>query len=76
MAHIVKFRVAGARVEETPSHRPTDHPSAHAGGAQIVIFPGVRRERHAEPAPDAEGGRSASDRDWLELRDDLPATRP
>jgi hypothetical protein len=59
MAHIVPFRIGVAR--EALELDPHPH-----GGAQIIIFPGVRRERHAEPeAADCDSGRS--ERDWLEL---------
>jgi hypothetical protein len=59
MTHIVQFRIGMAReaLERDP------HPQ---GSAQIIIFPGVRRERHAEPeAEDCDRGRP--ERDWLEL---------
>jgi hypothetical protein len=42
MAHIVQFRMGVAREPEEVAPRPGE-------GAQIVIFPGVRRERHVEP---------------------------
>jgi hypothetical protein len=61
MAHIVQFRTSAAReaLECEPRQR---------GGAQIIIFPGVRRERHAEP--DArDGGRAQIERDRLVLPD-------
>ena len=62
MAHIVPFRSAALRTAE----------AAQAGlseGAEIVIFPGVRRERHAEPPPLADRDPK---RDWLELPDEPP----
>jgi hypothetical protein len=65
MAHIVPFRTAAARSAEEAD-------SGHAGGAQIVIFPGVRRERHAEPAAGPPCGGKRCKRDWLELPDELP----
>jgi hypothetical protein len=43
MAHIVQFRTNAAR--EAPEADPRDQRQ----GAQIIIFPGIRRERHAEP---------------------------
>jgi hypothetical protein len=51
----------------------SEHQSAHMGreapaGAQIIIFPGVRRERHAE-APKPQRRRKAPKRDHLELPD-------
>lgn len=67
MAHIVEFRSSVARAE---LDREQDCQPARKGGAQIIIFPGVRRERHAEPAARArrrERGRPKRDR--LELPD-------
>jgi hypothetical protein len=69
MAHIVPFRGASARqAEETETSRTES--------GQIVIFPGVRRERHAAPPADLpEGGEHVqpdSERDWLELPEDVP----
>jgi len=67
MAHIVEFRSSVARPD--PDREP-DCASAPEGGAQIIIFPGVRRERHAEPTPKQrrrEKGRPKRDR--LELPD-------
>lgn len=64
MAHIVPFKTAAARAEETEVGR--------RGGAQIVIFPGVRRERHAEPPADQRNDPRDPSRDWLELSDELP----
>lgn len=69
MAHIVPFRVASAR-------RAEEAETAQTEGAQIVIFPGVWRERHAEPPADLPGGgeptQRNTERDWLELPEDLP----
>jgi hypothetical protein len=62
MAHIVQFRSGAAR--ETPEPEPRQQ----ATGAQIVIFPGVRRERHAEPEPHL-GNKSRPQRDILQLLD-------
>ncbi len=61
MAHIVQFRTGAAREDLEPEpHRD--------GSAQIIIFPGVRRERHAEPRsrPPVKG---PPERDILELPD-------
>jgi hypothetical protein len=61
MAHIVQFRASAER--EVSECEPRGH-----GSAQIIIFPGVRRERRDEP--DArEGGRERIVRDRLELPD-------
>jgi hypothetical protein len=63
MAHIVQFRSGAARVE------PESEAATH-GGAQIIIFPGVRRERHSEPPVKSrrrDKGRPTRDR--LELPD-------
>jgi hypothetical protein len=61
MAHIVQFRMGVAREVEEAEPR-------QGGGAQIVIFPGVRRERHGEPArrPPVKG---SPERDFLTLPD-------
>ncbi|MBX9588132.1 MAG: hypothetical protein K2X43_02435 [Hyphomonadaceae bacterium] len=42
MAHILEFRCNAERAE-------LDAEPAPRGTAQIIIFPGVRIERHAEP---------------------------
>jgi hypothetical protein len=72
MAHIVPFRAAAARdAEEADASSP--------GSAQIVIFPGVRRERHTEPPASPASPASArndSSRDWLELPDEPPVIIP
>ena len=47
MAHIVQFHGGPARVVTEPE--AAGDGNAHSRGAQIIIFPGVRRERHAEP---------------------------
>ena len=44
MAHILEFRSNAVRVES--EWEPT-----HQGGAKIIIFPGVRIERHGGPPP-------------------------
>ncbi|HEX5999653.1 MAG TPA: hypothetical protein VFZ16_09695 [Hyphomicrobiaceae bacterium] len=63
MAHIVPFKSATARgAEETEASPPE--------GAEIIIFPGVRRERHAEPETDAAATMDDGPmRDVLELPD-------
>jgi hypothetical protein len=69
MAHILPFRSAAVQAE--PERGPGGEPAAQAG-AQIIIFPGVRRERHAEP-PQAKAQRRREKgrpkRDRLELPD-------
>lgn len=61
MAHIVQFRMVAVReVVEAELRR--------SQGAQIVIFPGVRRERHAEP-PRRPAVKGPPERDILELPD-------
>ena len=63
MAHILEFRSSVIRAE--PECEP-----AREGGAQIIIFPGVRRERHAEqPAKPRRRERVRPKRDRLELPD-------
>ena len=54
---------------ETPivAYAPADR-SELKPGAQIIIFPGVRRERHAE-APKPQRRKSRPKRDRLELPD-------
>jgi hypothetical protein len=67
MAHIVEFRSSVARAE---LDREPECEAARKGSAQIIIFPGVRRERHAEAPPKPrrrEKGRPKRDR--LELPD-------
>lgn len=44
MAHILEFRSSVLRAEPEAECEPV-----RQGGAQIIIFPGVRIERHAEP---------------------------
>jgi hypothetical protein len=66
MAHILQFRSAALRTEP-------EYEAARTGGAQIIIFPGVRIERHVEPQDvqvrprKRERGRPRRDR--LELPD-------
>jgi hypothetical protein len=63
MAHILPFRSNAARAEPEGEVGPQ-------GGAQIIIFPGVRRERHAEqPAQSRRYETGAPKRDLLELPD-------
>jgi hypothetical protein len=70
MAHILPFRsAASADLERGQNGEPT-----HQAGAQIIIFPGVRRERYEEPPQEPakaarrrEKGRPKRDR--LELPD-------
>ena len=62
MAHILEFR----------SSMPKTEPDAvRAGGAEIIIFPGVRRERHEEqPMKQRRRERGVrTKRDRLELPD-------
>jgi hypothetical protein len=64
MAMILDFRsrpdLQGARTE--PRERP------EPVGAEIIIFPGVRRERHGEP-PKPQKRKRSPKRDRLELPD-------
>ena len=60
MAMILDFRSRNARAE------PRDR--AETPSAQIIIFPGVRRERHAE-APKPPRRKKGPKRDRLELPD-------
>ena len=68
MALILEFRSGISRPE--PASEPT-----RRGGAQIIIFPGVRRERHVEPERQAEPARqrrrdkARPKRDRLEIPD-------
>ena len=52
MALILEFRSGALRPEPAPEQ-------TRQGGAQIIIFPGVRRERHVEPVREAEPVRHA-----------------
>jgi hypothetical protein len=66
MAHIVPFRTGTAReMAEAETESGSD------GGAEIIIFPGVRRERHAQAraAELHEGGEARPKRDMLVLPD-------
>jgi hypothetical protein len=63
MAHILEFRSNAARAEPQGE-------AGHGAGAQIIIFPGVRRERHAEaPSKTRRRERLRPKRDRLELPD-------
>jgi len=60
MAMILDFRSRNARAE------PRDR--AETSGAEIIIFPGVRRERQTDP-PKPARRRKVPKRDRLELPD-------
>jgi hypothetical protein len=63
MAHIVQFRSAFARTEPGGEGGAQD-------GAQIIIFPGVRREYQIETPGTAQRRPTGQpERDWLELPD-------
>jgi hypothetical protein len=62
MAHIVQFRTGLARSEPGGEGEGQD-------GAQIIIFPGVRREYHAEPPAPRRPGTREPERDRLVLPD-------
>jgi hypothetical protein len=66
MAHIVQFRMVPFRMGA--AREVVEAESRGGEGAQIVIFPGVRRERHAKPRsrPPVKG---PPERDILELPD-------
>jgi hypothetical protein len=67
MAHILEFR-SNTQRSEPDRTEPESEPAK--AGAQIIIFPGVRRERHAEPAPRSRRrDRARPKRDRLELPD-------
>jgi hypothetical protein len=68
MAHIVQFHGGPARVVTEPEAAAGDG-SAPNRGAQIIIFPGVRRERHAEPEEGPPRQGNGPERDVLELPD-------
>jgi hypothetical protein len=62
MAMILEFRTRHAPAE------PSD--CEEKAGAQIIIFPGIRRERHAAQATKpARRGKARTKRDRLELPD-------
>ncbi len=62
MAHIVEFRSNAVRDESQAE-------AAQGSGAQIIIFPGVRRERHPEQLPKSRRRAPRPKRDTLELPD-------
>jgi hypothetical protein len=65
MAHILEFRCNSVRSEPELECEPVSQ-----GGAQIIIFPGVRIERHAEQEPrPRRRERARAKRDRLELPD-------
>ena len=66
MAMILDFRSrSDARTEvQAAQYEAREGPA----GAQIIIFPGIRRERHAEPAK-AQRRKKPPKRDRLELPD-------
>jgi hypothetical protein len=61
MAMILEFRAGDARA--------AGEEAAKKGSAQIIIFPGVRRERHAEMPKPRRRERGRAKRDRLELPD-------
>jgi hypothetical protein len=66
MAHIVQLRSGFARTE--PGGEEGEREAQV--GAKIIIFPGVRREYHAEmPATPQRRAAGQPDRDRLELPD-------
>jgi hypothetical protein len=67
MAMILDFRSRPETRSEAQNER-SEPVQAEAVGAQIIIFPGVRRERHAE-APKPQRRKSRPKRDRLELPD-------
>jgi hypothetical protein len=52
--------------------REEEAQAGRAADAEIVIFPGVRRERHAGPDAGVPDREKDPRRDWLELADELP----
>ena len=68
MAMILDFRSRPETRSEAQDERSEPAGQAEAIGAQIIIFPGVRRERHAE-APKPQRRKSRPKRDRLELPD-------
>ena len=68
MAMILDFRSRPDARSESQVERTEPRERAEPVGAQIIIFPGVRRERHAE-APKPPRRKSRPKRDRLELPD-------
>jgi hypothetical protein len=68
MAMILDFRSRPDARSESQVERTEPRERAEPIGAQIIIFPGVRRERHAE-APKPQRRKSRPKRDRLELPD-------
>lgn len=67
MAHILPFH---SNIASNAARTEPEGEDAPQGSAQIIIFPGVRRERHAEPSTRSrrrEKGHPKRDR--LELPD-------
>lgn len=62
MAMIIEFRSSAVRAEQPLAE-------ARQAGAQIIIFPGVRRERHAEPPKPRRREKGRTKRDRLEIPD-------
>jgi hypothetical protein len=69
---ILDFRARSESRPDTPAqaHAAEAEPRDRAEpiGAQIIIFPGVRRERHGDP-PKPQRRKSRTRRDRLELPD-------
>jgi hypothetical protein len=65
---ILDFRSRPDARSESQVERTEPRERAEPIGAQIIIFPGVRRERHAE-APKPPRRKSRPKRDRLELPD-------
>jgi hypothetical protein len=68
MAMILDFRSRPDARSESQVERTEPREQAEPIGAQIIIFPGVRRERHAE-ASKPPRRKSRPKRDRLELPD-------
>lgn len=68
MAMILDFRSRPDARSEVQVERSESRGRSEPVGAQIIIFPGVRRERHVE-APKPQRRKSRPKRDRLELPD-------
>jgi hypothetical protein len=68
MAMILDFRSRSDARSESQPVQSEPHERSEPIGAQIIIFPGVRRERHDEP-PKPQRRKRAPKRDRLELPD-------